>query len=198
MNKLVLNVKKTKVMLIGSVRKKQILHFLQLMVNGTMTEQIDETRLLGVQLKVICLGHHTYLVYVRSWFRLLILRQVTHAVIVSQMNDCAAVWGNAGVGEISRLQAAQNKAARIILRCSNDTPIEEQYKQLEWSYIRDIIARNVLQLFSNLLVKKKPKLLISRFREVKDRHLVSTRAASTSDYVSPRTRLVTGKRMFCF
>ena len=50
MNKLVLNVKKTKVMLIGSVRKKQILHFLQLMVNGTMTEQIDETRLLGVQL----------------------------------------------------------------------------------------------------------------------------------------------------
>lgn len=33
---------------------------------------------------------------------------------------------------------------------------------------------------------------------MKDRHLVSTRAAGTNDYVLPRTRLVTGKRMFCF
>lgn len=33
---------------------------------------------------------------------------------------------------------------------------------------------------------------------MKNRNLVSKRAASTSDYVSPRTRLVTGKRMFCF
>ena len=127
-----------------------------------------------------------------------ILRQVTHALIVSQVNYCAADWGNAGVGEISRLQAAQNKAARIILRCSNDTPIEEGYKQPEWSYISYTIARNVLQLFYNLHAKNKPELLISRFQQVKDRHLVSTRAASTSDYVLPRTRLVIGKRTLCF
>ena len=74
---------------------------------------------------------------------------------MSQGNYCAAIWGNARVGEVSRLQAVQNKAARIILRCPNDTPIEERYKKLQWSHIRDIIAKNVLRLFYNLHVKKR-------------------------------------------
>lgn len=134
MNKLVLNVKKTKVMLIGSVRKKQTLPCLQLMKNGTMIEQIDEIRLLGVQfdsnlswtlhISNLCkkLAQTAVMVgRIAKYLPIKIIRQVTHTLIASQVNYCAAVWGNAGVGEISRLEAAQNKAARIILRCPNDS-----------------------------------------------------------------------------
>ena len=181
MNKLILNVKKTKLIPIGSVRKEQTLPCLQLMTNGTMIEQVDEIRLLGVQLN----SHLSWTPHISNLCKKLvqtavmvgriakylptkILRQVSHALIVSQVNYCAAVWGNAGAGETRRLQAAQNKAARIILRCPNDSPIEKRYKKLEWLYIRDIIARNVLKLFYNLHVKKKPKHLICSISGFKD------------------------------
>ena len=45
-----------------------------------------------------------------------ILKNITQALIESQVNYCSVIWGNASASEISRLQIAQNKAARIVLR----------------------------------------------------------------------------------
>ncbi|CDR01294.1 unnamed protein product, partial [Oncorhynchus mykiss] len=45
-----------------------------------------------------------------------ILQQITQALVESQVNYCSVVWGNASSSEVRRLQNAQNKAARIVLR----------------------------------------------------------------------------------
>ncbi len=112
------------------------------------------------------------------------------------MSYCAAIRGNAGVGEISRIETAQIKAARIVLRCPRDISIVEQHRVLAWSPVKDIIAISVLHFFYNLQAQKRPKYLQGRFQQVKERHLHSTRAANTDDYVLPGTRLVPGERMF--
>ena len=49
-----------------------------------------------------------------------ILKQTTQALIESQVNYCSVVWGNASAGEIRRMQIAQNKAARTVLRWRYD------------------------------------------------------------------------------
>lgn len=98
---------------------------------------------------------------------------------------------------VGRLQKAQNKAAKIILRCPIETSIEKRQKLLGWSYIKDTIDISTLNVFYNLQLTTRPKMIFERFQLVKDSHRVNTRAAKTTKYVLRKTKLVnTGDRMF--
>uniref|UniRef100_A0A674AJ45 Reverse transcriptase domain-containing protein n=1 Tax=Salmo trutta TaxID=8032 RepID=A0A674AJ45_SALTR len=128
-NKLVLNTKKTKVMLVCSTRKRPKQHGIQLSMGGVQIEEVAETKLLGVQLDN-CLSWSSQITnlckkiiktacIIRRIAKYLpgkILKQITQALIESQVNYCSVVWGNASSSEVRRLQIAQNKAARIVLR----------------------------------------------------------------------------------
>ena len=124
------------------------------------------------------------------------LKQVALALIGSQVSYCAEVWGNTNKGELKRLQIAQNKAARIILKCPYLTPITERHSTLGWSLVRDIVNRFTLSTFHNIQLKTRPKSIYSRCDLVRNRHSINTRAAQRSNYVIPTFDQTTGKRRF--
>ncbi len=43
--------------------------------------------------------------------------QLVQALVLSQMDYCPMIWSNTTESDLHKLQVAQNKAARMILRC---------------------------------------------------------------------------------
>ena len=115
-NKLVLNTKKTKVMLVCSTRKRPKQHGIKLSMGGVQTFGSAARQLLimvvsiSLYIKTACIIRR-----IAKYLPGKILRQITQALIESQVNYCSVVWGNASSSEVRRLQNAQNKAARIVL-----------------------------------------------------------------------------------
>ena len=62
---------------------------------------------------------------------------------------CSVVWGNASSSEVRRLQNAQNKAARIVLRWRYGSSVAVMRSVLGWSSIDKVIERNII-LFYNI------------------------------------------------
>jgi hypothetical protein len=61
-----------------------------------------------------------------------ILQQITQTLIESQVNDYSVVWGNASSSEVRRLQNAQNKAERIVLRWRYGSSVAVMRNVLGW------------------------------------------------------------------
>ena len=57
------------------------------------------------------------------------------------MKYCSVVWGNASSSEVRRLQNAQNKAARIVLRRRYGLSVAVMRNVLSWSSIDKIIEK---------------------------------------------------------
>lgn len=113
-----------------------------------------------------------------------VLKQSTQALIGSQFSYCSAIWGNATIGEIGRLQKAQNKAARTVLMCVYDTPGTELHNTLGWLTVNDTINKSLLRLCCNVPHAKKPRAICDRLHLVRDRHSANTRTTTGTIYVS--------------
>ena len=87
-----------------------------------------------------------------------ILKQITQALIESQVNYCSVVWGNASVSELRRLQIAQNKAARIVLRWRYGYSVVVMLNALGWSSINKIIEKKHAYFISQCTPFKTAKL----------------------------------------
>jgi hypothetical protein len=85
------------------------------------------------------------------------------------------IWGNASASEIRRLQIAQNKAARIVLRYRYDSYVVVMHNALGWSSINKIIEKNMLILFHNGHHLKQANSIHNCIQLVRDRHSVNTR-----------------------
>lgn len=81
-----------------------------------------------------------------------VLKQLTHPLIGSQVSYCSAIWGNAALSEIGRLQKPHNKAARIILSCAYGTPVAELHTTLGWLAVNDITDKSLLSLCNNKII----------------------------------------------
>uniref|UniRef100_A0A8K9X353 Reverse transcriptase domain-containing protein n=1 Tax=Oncorhynchus mykiss TaxID=8022 RepID=A0A8K9X353_ONCMY len=158
-NKLVLNTKKTKVVLVCSTRKRPKRHGIQLNMGGVQIEEVAETKLLGVQLDNclswssqitnLCKTNIKTACIIRRIAKYLpgkMIQQITQALIESQVNYCSVVWGNALSSEVRRLQNAQNKAARIVLRWRYGSSVAVMCSVLGWSSIDKVIEKNMLIL----------------------------------------------------
>lgn len=107
-----------------------------------------------------------------------VLKQLTHPLIGSQVSYCSAIWGNAALSEIGRLQKAHNKAARIILSCAYGTPVAELHTTVGWLAVNDITDKSLLSLCNNVHHRKKPRSIYNRPHLVRDRRSINTRTTT--------------------
>ena len=61
-------------------------------------------------------------------------KQVTQALILSNLDYCPAVWSNAKADMIRKLQMIQNRA---VLHCNYGTNIVSMHKSLNWLLVKD-------------------------------------------------------------
>ena len=95
---------------------------------------------------------------------------------------------------LSKLQIAQNKAARLALHCALGVrqSTERLHASLSWLRVEERLACNLVSFFRNICYSKQPVCLYSQIQYVRDRHNHNTRQAARGDMVKekPKTNAV--------
>ena len=141
------NVAKTQSMLVSTKAKSKARNKsnqnLQVKTNGTELEVVSKIKYLGVlldnsldwkyQIRAVSLKVSRgldILKYAKKFLPLSALASLYTSTIESHFRYCCSVWGCAGTTEINRLQKLQNRAARIVVNSSFDTPSNQLIEKL--------------------------------------------------------------------
>ena len=148
LNCLVMNSKKTKVMLIGSKGRLKN-HTLHVMHKGTCIEHVYSFKYLGViidsclkwdkHINAISLKISRIIGYIRRIKHYLpddVMRLLYNSLILPQLDYCNVVWGRSAHCHLDKLQKLQNRYARMILKADILTPHRQMLSQLQWQTVR--------------------------------------------------------------
>lgn len=190
-NRMVLNIAKTKCILMGSHHMLKSSPKLKIMVGGTEVEQVDEAKLLGITLDSH-LSWSTHinnitkkmgrgLALIRRCAEFLTPESVIHviqALVLSHLDYCPVIWGSAVRNKLRKLQITQNKAARLALNCRKRSNIVIMHEKLSWLMVEQRLHVNIIMFFRNIYKNKKPACLYDEIQFTIDRHSYSTRHVS--------------------
>ena len=128
-NKLSINSDKTNTMLLSSMKHKFRATKLDMKVDDTVLEQVEEIKYLGLVIDShLTWKSHIYSLCKKISPKLVALARLSHILnkdtllkiyngtIQPILDYCCTVWGHCNTGFIHKLQTYQNRAARIILR----------------------------------------------------------------------------------
>jgi len=163
-NKLKLNVSKTKYMIIRSVRKEQRGNITLKCSDGMELERVDKIKYLGViiddklQFKDHCdymlkkIGKKTSFLnrigsFVSPYTRCIVYK----SIIAPHFEYCATLLIGMGETQLNKLQIAQNRAMRVILQCNRFTKIEHMLQALQFMSVRQRVCYNVAVFIFKIL-----------------------------------------------
>ena len=210
-NKLILNVGKTKSIVIGSKYLLRNVPSLVLEINNIPVEQVYDVKLLGiiVDQHLAWSKHIDYIVnkmgrgvaMIKRVLKIIpqdIVKQVTNALVLSQLDYCFPIWSSASMKELNKLQVAQNKAARSVLQCSYRTNVTHMHEQLGWLSITRRSSYVLLNLIRNIIVNKSPNFLYCLFSHQLSQHNYLTRHAAEGRFILPRANTNVLKKSVLF
>ena len=164
MNKLSLNVKKTKAMLFHMPQKKIIIPTIK--INGTLIEFVDNFNFLGINLnKHLNWNPHVtnvsnklvktvgVLNILKKTLPLNILRIIYNALILPHLNYGILAWGHLA----KRLNLIQKRAVRILTASKYNSHTEPLFKQTNILKVTDICTLNEIKLYYKLINKQLPQ-----------------------------------------
>ena len=108
-----------------------------------------------------------------------------NSLVLSCLDYCPTVWSNAAKEDLSKLQIAQNRAARLALRCSARSSIDWMHEALSWLTVNQRITVSLIVFMFNLHHAKKPFSLSSQLQPTNTRHDYATRNASNDNFTLP-------------
>lgn len=151
MNKLKLNLSKTKCMVFNTRMSIPVI------IDGAQIEMVSNIKYLGViidsKLKFeehadyICRKVAMKIGFLRRIRKKLSLKNaimIYNTLILPHFNYCSSILLSTTSEVMDRLQILQNKAMRIILRCSIYTPLSYMLETLQWMNIKKKITFNAL------------------------------------------------------
>lgn len=187
-NRLQLNVNKTKVMLVRSVRKKVSESNIKVTLGNTVLEVVKEIKYLGVIIdrNLNFTAHVDYLgkkvgsklgVFRRISVNLTpYMRCVVYKAIIAPLFEyCSSVLLSISDTIMQYLQKLQNKGMRIILRCNYRTRIKDMLEALQFMSIRERIEYNVCIFVYKMINGECPSYLENKIELVGTKRGVQTR-----------------------
>lgn len=169
-NKLIPNVSKTNCILFGSSHIISSNPQLNIRINVISINQVQETKLLGITIdNKLSWKKHINKILAKMGNGISVIRRyatfltqnatktATQTLILSNLDYCPAVWSNANVDMINKLQLIQNRAARTVLQCNYRT------KSL---FVQDRLLYSLLIFIRNASVKKIPLYYIENYLSV--------------------------------
>ena len=197
-NKLVLNIAKTKSILIGSKHQLEAKPKLNLFIDNIHIEQVNEVKLLGITIDsalswskhidniVRRMGRGVAMVRrVSRYMTVEIRRQVLSAIVLSLLDYCFIVWSSTSKGDLEKLQKAQNKAARCALNCNYRTNISLMHIRLRWLTVCQRVSYVLLNFVRNLKALQAPCVLYRKLSSHYAQHDYSTRHATEERFILP-------------
>ncbi len=201
MNKLVLNIAKTKCIVFGSRNVKANATALSLSIDGILVEQVTKTTLLGVKLDSL-LSWSDQIDHIVSmmgkgiamsrkcsgYVPPSVMNDVVRSLVLSHLEYCPVIWSSAAQKHLKKLQIAQNRAATLVLCCSFRANVSEMHNQLSWLTVEAKLKSRLLSFMHTVILKNTPqffgdKLVYSGFC-----HGYVTRQVSTGLFVAPSPR----------
>jgi len=183
-NKLTLNVKKTKYMLIGSKFKSSQIH-------NDFTVKVHNTPLDGVA-KHKTLGVHIDESTSKKIFAgLAILKRVSttvpfdtrmnmyNALVMPYFNCCSTAWGNIGKRLSDKIQKLQNRAARILTFSNYETRSSILLDELGWESLENKRLAMIMYKIHNDL---SPSYLRCIFTNTSNAHAHNRRNSKITEY----------------
>ena len=206
-NKLTLNVKKTKYMLIGSQFKlSQINSDFTVKVNNTPLERVIKHKSLGVQTdESLNWRPHIHTISKKISAGIAILRRVSHfipfdtrvnmynALVMPYFNYCGAVWGNINKGLADKLQKLQNRAARILTFSNYDVRSSVLLDELGWEKLEYARLKQLAVTMYKIHNNLSPSYLRRIFSNTSNVHSHNLRNSELNYYV-PRPKTESAKR----
>lgn len=200
-NKLIINVEKSKCMMLGSSHLLKNSPALYLSVGGLIIEQVVEAKLLGVivdsrltwnvQIKSILnkMGRSMAVVrHCRKSIPMRIRKTLVESIVLCHLDYCSIIWATTTENNLNRLQIAQNKASRLVLNCSFRTSIRDMHNKLAWLHVRSRIKYSLIKFLKNIIITKAPEIIYNRLILFSDVHTYSTRQSSEGRFLLPVCR----------
>lgn len=186
-NKLKLNTDKTKAMIIGH-RTIPIDLNTDIKIENVKLECVSQFKYLGVIIdnKLKFNGNVDYILKKvskkisflgRLTNKLSMTAKITvyKTLIAPHFNYCASILFLCNEGDISKLQKQQNRALRIILKCSKYTRVKDMLDTLDWLSIRQTITLNSLLLIFKSINNLLPRYMTKNLIYNRDIHNYQTR-----------------------
>ena len=112
---------------------------------------------------------------------------------------CNTVWGNCGQSLLNKLQALQNRAAKVVNGVSFDEAEQNSLlKSLGWLNIRQLIYYDSTLLMFKVSRGIAPESTQDLFEKCDNIHSYDTRAISSQNFYIPRMRTSKGQSSFVF
>lgn len=201
LNKLALNISKTKCIVFGTKRMLGKPCNLNLIIDTSVVEQVSQTKLLGVKLdsqlswadqidhivskmaKGIAFSRRCS-VYCPP----LVMKTVVQSLVLSHLGYCPVIWSSAAQGHLKKLQIVQNRAARVALGCSFRSSVDKMHTCLGWLKVEDKLNISLLCYMHNALFKNNPKSFVDKLVFSGYCHGHVTRQVSSGVLVVPSAR----------
>lgn len=210
-NKLKLNVAKTKGMILGkkSYREIFLTNRLQLKLCGEIVEIVNEIKYLGIiidndlkfnkNIDYICkkVAKKIGVLCRVSWYLSIKTRKLVYnTIILPHFCYCSTVLYLANQESIGRLQKLQNRAMRTILGCNRYTRVDDMLETLGWLNIQQFLEYNVLVFIHKIRLGEEPEYLQNILKTFENVHDYDTRGRQ--NFVLQRVRTTAGQNSIFF
>ena len=168
--------------------------------------QVEETKLLGVNLdrKLLCSKHIDATVAkmgeksVHNKVLLCLLttlstRQVLQALVLSHLDYCSVVWSGATKRDLGKVQLAQNRAARLPLKCTQRANINNMHVNLSWLKAEERLTSSLLVFVRGIDMLNALNCLFKLLAHSSDIHTYPTRHATKGLFTVPKSRTDYGR-----
>lgn len=189
LNKLKLNVGKTKVMVLGHTSMKSLLN--AIMMDGEVLRIEREFKYLGVMLDeklsfkpnidYVCKKVAKKVGVMSRLARILTIGarlSIYKSVIAPHFDYCASIIYLYDASSFDRMQKLQNRAMRAILRCGKLTPIVRMSEALDLLSVKQRVNENTMKFIHKLKNGQLPRYLSKMVRYNCDIHTYPTRSKS--------------------
>ena len=207
-NRLSLNVKKTKLMMVGSRPKlRQTVPF-NVSLNGESIDVVSKFKYLGLTLDPnLCFDEHIDSVvdktttklgvlYKTRWlFDLGTAKMLYSALILPHFDLGNTVYSVAAQYQLKRLQVIQNVAARLILLTDSRVSTYELHERLGWDTLATRASKTMVRITFSCIHNESPGYLYECLKPVTNRGRV-TRATEAGKLQVPRTNCGIGCNAF--
>ena len=211
LNKLTLNIKKTKLMLFGTKQNLTKFDDIKLNYDSEEIERVDKFKYLGVILDpTLSWDDHVQFLSnnvskrigvvcrVKYFLPPCTLNKLAKALVFPHFDQCSSVWSNFIAEHHNRLQILQNRLARVLLSADIRTPIDKLMKDLGWNKLKFRWEQQLLILTFKCLTSAAPSYLSCHFTFMHATHEKGTRSQTHNALVVPSWNIIAGKRTFLY
>ncbi len=212
-NKLTLNVKKTKLMIFGTKPKLLILPNkpMTLQINNQIVEQVNHFKYLGFILNdSLSYNEHIDYVYKKSCQKLGAIKKcrtllgnsltlmLYKSLVAPLLDYCDVVYSNANKTCLVKLQQVQNIACRIILKAGPRDHIREMHQELKLDMLEDRRKYHLLAECHKNVHSNKHTPLRRFFKLNVSNPKRRTRCVCKYDVQVPRVKTTLGQKAFSY